>query len=113
LRDYHKRLIALRKAIPSLHSRLWAALKPDAVAQTVFSYIRYGEPTDAPVIVLLNFSEEPADFKFDLPDEFSVLRSASLYDLLAEESVPAAAGNKMQVSVPGMTARVLTKEPVV
>lgn len=114
-RDYHKKLIALRKSIPSLHSRLFSLLKTDPVPQTVFSYIRYGESADpqGPVIVLLNFSEELAEFKFDMPEEFSSLRSDSLYDLLAEENVPASAGNKMQVSVPGMTARILTKEPIV
>src|SRR5688572_23942572 len=31
LRDYHKKLITLRKALPSLHSRLWSLITPDAV----------------------------------------------------------------------------------
>ena len=112
LRDYHKKLIALRKALPSLHSRLWSLITPDAVPQTVFSYIRYGESSDAPVIVLLNFSEEPAEFKFDLPEEFSTLARNSLYDLLSGDSVNAMAGERMMVSVPALTARVLAEEPV-
>ena len=113
LRDYHKRLIKLRKAIPSLHSRLWAPLKPDAVPQTVFSYIRYGEPVDAPVIVLLNFSEEPAEFEFDTPEEASTLSGRdSLYDLLAEEAVPVLVGGRMRISVPALTARVLAEAPI-
>ncbi|HET9588739.1 MAG TPA: alpha-amylase family glycosyl hydrolase [Anaerolineales bacterium] len=115
LRDYHKRLIALRKQLPSLHSRQWAIITPDAVPQTVYSYIRYGEPSEppvAPVIVLLNFSEEEAEFQFDVPEEFGDLpQSGNLFDLLAEESVPAREGGRMRISVPGLTARVLAKEP--
>jgi cyclomaltodextrinase / maltogenic alpha-amylase / neopullulanase len=112
LRDYHKKLIALRKEIPSLHSRQWAPIKPDAIRQEVFAYVRYGEESDAPVVVLLNFSEEPAEFEFDLPEELSALsQSGNLYDLLAEESVPATAGGRMQISVPGLTARILAEQP--
>jgi glycosidase len=113
LRDYHKKLIALRKAVPSLHSRLFSIIKPDGVPQTVFSYIRYGEPDEAPVIVLLNFSEEPAEFVFDVPAELgSRLSSDNLYDLLAGEDVPAAGDGRLKVSVPGMTARLLDEGPI-
>lgn len=111
LRDYHKRLITLRKAYPSLHSRSLAILELDAVPQTVYGYIRYGGPSDPPVLVLLNFSEEPAEITFDLPDGFSSLSVPSLYDLLAEEEVPVAGGDRIQISVPGQTARILTAEP--
>ncbi len=115
LRLYHQKLIALRKAIPSLHSRLFSIIKPDAVPQTVFSYVRYGEPSEpkAPVIVLLNFSEEPAEFEFDLPEEAGALSGRrNLYDLLAEQQVPASNGERMRVSVPGMTARILAEKPM-
>src|SRR5215207_8304033 len=113
LRDHHKKLIALRKNLPSLHSRLFALIKPDPVPQTVFSYIRYGEPEDPPVIVLLNFSEEPAEFEFDIPAEFSTLSGRNgLYDLLAEEEVPVLAGGRMRISVPAQTARVLAEAPI-
>ncbi len=112
LRDYHKRLIALRKALPSLYSRNLTIIKPDAMPQTVFSYVRYGESGEAPVIVLLNFSEEPAEFEFDIPPEFDASAGDALYDLLAEESVPAIAGNRIQVMVPAHTARPLAHSPV-
>ena len=111
LRDYHKRLIALRKTLPSLYSRLMSILTLDAIPQTVFSYIRYREPSEMPVLVLLNFSEEPAEFKFDLPEEFIALSQESLYDLLADEEVPAMEGGRMGISVPGQTARVLARQP--
>lgn len=113
LRAYHKRLIALRKALPSLRARALTVIKPDAIPQSVFAYIRHGEPSDMPVIVLLNFSEEPAEFEFDLPQEFRMLaQRGSLYDLLAEEEVPSSAGGRMRVTVPGQTARLLTEAPV-
>ena len=112
-RDYHKKLISLRKSLSSLHSRIFALITPDPVPQTVFSYLRYGEPTDSPVLVLLNFSEEPAEFQFDIPAELNALSgNGSLYDLLAEENVPAFESGRMRISVPALTARVLAGEPL-
>ena len=112
LRDYHKKLIDLRKSIPSLHSRLWTLITPDPVPETVYGYIRHGGPTDSPVIVLLNFTEEATVFEFDVPEELSALASVeNLYDLLANENIPATAGGRMQISVPGLTARVLAEQP--
>ena len=105
-------MIALRKTVPSLHSRLMSLITPDAVPQTVFSYVRYDESSAAPVLVLLNFSEEPAEFSFDIPAEFGTPTGDALYDLLADESVPAVAGGRIQVSVPALTARVLAHTPV-
>jgi glycosidase len=112
LRDYHKKLIDLRKTLPSLHSRQFTIITPDAVPQTVYSYIRYDESAEAPVLVLLNFSEEPAVFAFDIPAEFGEPAGNKLYDLLAEELVPAVTSGRIEVSVPPQTARLLTHEPV-
>jgi cyclomaltodextrinase len=112
LRDYHKKLIALRNALPSLHSRLWSPLKSDAVPQAIYSYLRYSDPSESPLIVLLNFSEESALFSFELPEEFGALANrGSLYDLLAEQAVQVSSAGKMKVSVPAMTARILAGEP--
>lgn len=114
LRAYHQKLIALRKTYPSLHSRQWAIITPDAVPQTVYSYIRYsdsGEPPAAPILVLLNFSEEPAEFKFDVPEQFGALPSGgTLFDLLAEEEIPAVEGARLSITVPAYTARILIAE---
>ena len=67
----------------------------------------------APVIVLLNFSEEPAEFQFDVPEEFSTLANrGTMFDLLAEEEVSVTAGGRMRISVPAQTARVLAEAPV-
>ena len=112
LREYHKRLIELRKDFPSLHSRLFSIITPDALPQTVFSYLRYGEPGEAPLIVLLNFSEEPANFSFDVPAEFSILADGSrLNDLLAGENIDAFEGGRLKISVPAQTARILIERP--
>jgi glycosidase len=113
LRDYHRRLIELRKEITSLHSRQWEPITPDAVPQAVFSYIRYGEESDLPVIVLLNFSEEPAELEFDIPAEFGNLPSDRiLYDLLAGESLTALENGRVRVAVPAQTARLLAARPL-
>jgi hypothetical protein len=66
LREYHKHLIALHKAIPSRHSRNMSILNLDAVLQMDYGYFWYGRPSDPPVLVLLNFSEEPEEFSFEL-----------------------------------------------
>ena len=68
-------------------------------------------PPAAPVIVLLNFSEEEAEFQFDVPEEFGALpESGNLYDLLAEETVLATESARMRIFVPALTARVLINE---
>ncbi|HEU4746393.1 MAG TPA: alpha-amylase family glycosyl hydrolase, partial [Anaerolineales bacterium] len=54
LRDYHKKLIALRKDIPSLHSRLWQILEVEPAGQ-VLAYVRFLQGNQEPVVVLLNF----------------------------------------------------------
>src|SRR5688500_10626849 len=77
LRDYHKKLIALRKEIPSLHSRLWQLLEAEPQSQ-VLGYIRYLEGNEEPVLVLLNFSEEPAALKLTLPAEFPALEATGI-----------------------------------
>lgn len=108
LRDYHKKLIALRKSMPSLHSRNMQIIPLKAVPQPVYSYMRYGGPSDAPVLVLLNFAEEPAEFKFELPEEFaSFVGQDTLVDLLTEEDVPVTGGKELQITVPAQAARLL------
>jgi hypothetical protein len=62
--------------------------------------------------VLLNFSEEPAAFGFDIPAEFGTPTDRNLYDLLADERVPAVANGRIQISVPAFSARLLAKAPV-
>src|SRR5215207_7826312 len=60
LREYHKQLIALRTAMPSLHSRSWIPLTFEAARdQVAYGYLRYHGEHEDPLLVLLNFSSEP------------------------------------------------------
>ena len=55
LRPYVKRLIALRRTHPSLHSPHWRPLAIEPAAP-IFGFLRYAGGDAAPVLVLLNFS---------------------------------------------------------
>jgi cyclomaltodextrinase / maltogenic alpha-amylase / neopullulanase len=88
LRDYHKQLIELRSALPSLHSRLWTRLELEpARDQNAYAYVRYHDDHKDPILVLLNFSEEPTELKFPMPEEFSSLAGSQWKDLLSGEAV--------------------------
>ena len=103
LRDYHKKLIALRKEIPSLHSRLWQLLDVEPADQ-VLGYVRFLEGNEEPMLVLLNFSEEQARLKLNLPEEFKSLGEAGkLTDRLNDEDFPF---NSLLIAP--MSARILT-----
>ena len=105
LRDYHKKLIALRTEIPSLHSRLWQLLEVEPANQVV-GYLRFVEGNEQPVLVLLNFSEQPAAVRLTIPEEFSSLAEASsLSDLLNNEDLPFSGTNFIQLAP--MSARIL------
>jgi cyclomaltodextrinase / maltogenic alpha-amylase / neopullulanase len=106
LREYHKKLIALRKEIPSLHSRLWQLTQVEASNQ-VLGYVRFLEENEEPVLVLLNFSEEPQSVQITLPEEFQALTQASsLTDLLNDEEIALSEATALQMNP--MSARILT-----
>ena len=110
LRDYHKKLIALRKDIPSLHSRLWQLFEAEPASQ-VLAYLRFLEGNEQPVLVLLNFSSEPAEVKVSVPRGFSSLtNSAPMQDLLNDERVAVEVGDGLKVTVPGYGVRLLTAQ---
>jgi len=99
LRDYHKQLIALRKDIPSLHSRLWQFLEVEPASQ-VMGFIRFLEGNEQPVLVLLNFSSEPAEVTVSVPEGFSSLTdSATLRDMLNNERVAVGGRGGLKVTV--------------
>jgi glycosidase len=111
LREYHQQLIALRKSIPSLYSRLWQPLEIEPIPQEVYAYLRYVTPNDQPILVVLNFFEEPAEVELNLPEEFSALREkGQLYDLLAGEQLPVASSGPLHIPVPGFSARILASQ---
>jgi glycosidase len=105
LRDYHKKLIALRKDIPSLHSRLWQLLDVQPESQ-VMGYVRFLEGNEQPVLVLLNFSEEPATVTLTLPEEFQAL-TGNLSDVLNDEEISFNGSNS--IAMAPMSARILVK----
>jgi cyclomaltodextrinase / maltogenic alpha-amylase / neopullulanase len=106
LRDYHKTLIALRKEIPSLHSRLWQLLDLEPGTQ-VLGYVRFLERNEEPVLVLLNFSEEQANVELTLPEEFRPLtETGRIFDYLNGEEISFTGTNSIRMNP--MSARVLT-----
>jgi cyclomaltodextrinase len=108
LRDYHKQLIALRKEIPSLRSRLWQILEIEPERQ-VLGYIRLSEGDTDPVLVLLNFSKEQAIVKLTLAEQFSSLTAAGhLSDQLNNEEVPFNGTESIQMNP--MSARILSTQ---
>ena len=104
LRDFHKKLIALRKEVPSLHSRLWQIVEAEPATQ-VLAYVRYLEGAGEPVLVLLNFSEKQASVQVALQEEFSAL-TGRLSDLLNDEDVLFNRTSTIQMKP--MSARILT-----
>ena len=106
LRDYHKRLIALRKEIPCLHSRRWQILDVEPASQ-VLGYVRFLEGNAQPALVLLNFSKEQAAVRLTLPEEFRSLgEPGSLYDFLNDEDISFNGVSSLQMSP--LSARILT-----
>ena len=102
LRDYHKKLIAIRKDIPSLHSRLWQLLEVEPSDQ-VLGYVRFLDGNEAPALILLNFSEQEAPIKMTLPDPFSSFRG-TLIDRLNDEEITSTS----TLQIHPMSARILT-----
>jgi cyclomaltodextrinase / maltogenic alpha-amylase / neopullulanase len=110
LRAYYQKLIGLRKATPSLRSRQWSSLVLDPVPQEVYGYIRHLGANDQPVLVLLNFFDEPAEIGFELPEEFrGPAHRGTLIDLLNDERVSVSRQARIQVTLPGLSARILAE----
>jgi glycosidase len=111
LKEYHQKLIALRKEIPALHARAWQRVQTAAIPQEVYAYLRLADDGSEPVLVLLNFSEEPAEVELTLPAEIQASAvSGSLTDLLAEQEIPLAAGGTLHVSLSGFGVRILMND---
>jgi cyclomaltodextrinase / maltogenic alpha-amylase / neopullulanase len=110
LRDYYKKLIALRKQRPSLHSRQWQPLDA-APSKQVYSYLRYVDQAQQPLIVVLNFSDQELEAEIQLPEAFGALgQQRSLRDLLADEAVAIPATSPLTIPMPAWSARILSGE---
>ncbi len=113
LRDYHKKLIALRKEVPALGSRQWLPLevtpKPD---QIVFAFARFVGEYEQPVLVCLNFAETTAEAEVKLPEALQALAEAGpLTDLITGQVVASLAPGSLRLPLSGHTAMILTRRP--
>jgi hypothetical protein len=107
LRDYYKKLIALRKQTPSLHSRQWHPLEAQPSKQ-IYGYVRYVDPADQPVLVLLNFSDQELQAEVPLRDTFAELGGqSSLKDILSDETVGVEGAAALKIAMPAWGARIL------
>jgi glycosidase len=110
LLDYYKKLIALRKELPSLHSRQWQPLDTEPAKQ-IYSYIRYVEPFEQPILVALNFSDQELEAEVALPEAFGSFGVAGgLKDLLRDETVEVKGGTALRLPMPAWGARLLAIE---
>jgi glycosidase len=108
LLDYYKKLIALRKEHPSLHSRQWQPLDVEPAKQ-IYSYVRYVDKNERPILVVLNFSDEELQAEIALPEAFGDIGQAeSLNDLLHDEAVAVRSGEALSVPMPAWGARILS-----
>jgi hypothetical protein len=108
-----KKLIALRRDTPALHSREWSALIVDP-ATPLFAYLRTTNNGKAPVVVLLNFSATEVEAVAVLPhDTATSFSDEDLIDLWSEETIQAFSGGQVNDSVPRWGFRFLTPGNVV
>jgi len=110
LRDHYRRLIALRKAHPALHSPRWLPLDARP-AEHVYAYARLAEPLGPPALVLLNFSDQAREAELDLPADFAArIAGKPLRDLLADAPLTPSVLAPFRVPLPAWGARVLVPE---
>jgi cyclomaltodextrinase / maltogenic alpha-amylase / neopullulanase len=126
LRADTKKLIALRRGTPALHSREWLPLAVEP-ATPLFAYLRtaravgsrksgvgrsYSRPPTSdlrPVVVLLNFSAADVDAMVKLPESAAAyFQGRELTDLWNGDRVSAPTGGQVTIAVPGWGFRVLT-----
>ncbi len=109
LRDVTKKLIALRRGTPALHSPEWLPLAAEP-ATPLFAYLRTTQNGRAPVVVLLNFSGTDVEAVVDLPDVTAEsLSESELTDLWNGESVPDLIGRRVTAAIPGWGFRFISQ----
>ena len=109
LREDTKKLIALRRSTPALHSREWLPLAVEP-ATPLFAYLRTAENGQEPVVVLLNFSGNDLEAAVALPEATAAsFGDGALTDLWSGEPVPAVTGGRVTVAIPGWGFRVFAR----
>jgi cyclomaltodextrinase / maltogenic alpha-amylase / neopullulanase len=109
LRDVTKKLIALRRSTPALHSGEWLPLAVEP-AEPLFAYLRTCNNGAAPVAVLLNFSGTDVEAVAELPGEMAdAFGGSELTDLWSGEPTPPVVGNQVIAAIPSWGFRFLTR----
>lgn len=103
LRADVKRLIALRRRLPALHSRAWRPLTAEP-SESCFAYVRTADDGSQPVIVLLNFSTADLEACIEGPRE---MPPGELVDRWSGERVGPSDASRIDVSVAGWSFRIL------
>jgi cyclomaltodextrinase / maltogenic alpha-amylase / neopullulanase len=107
LRDYHKHLITLRRTTPSLHSRFWTIVNVEPRKQ-VYGYVRHLGDNSEPLLVLLNFFDQPAEVEVALPDTLQSFAAATSYqDLVTGDTVSAVSTTPFKIAMPPYSAMIL------
>ncbi|HLL49420.1 MAG TPA: alpha-amylase family glycosyl hydrolase [Thermomicrobiales bacterium] len=107
LRDDTKRLIALRRGTPALHSRQWLPLAVEPATQ-LFAYVRTNDAGEDPVVVLLNFSGDDVEATAELPKAAAeALSDRELIDLWSGDTLPAMSARGVSIAIPGWGFRFL------
>ena len=106
LRDYYKRLVALRHRLPSLRSHAWYPLTIGGVPN-VYGYLRGEGLQYERVLVLLNFSDTPSTVEIDVTPHLQYFAAGSLTDLLADEQIISEQRQRLEVPMSPWSSRVL------
>lgn len=111
LRDDVRRLIALRRQTPALHSRGWQPLELSP-AEPLFAYLR-GDGEAGQVVVAINFSPDEHCATIELPVQVTANGGeARLRDLWSGEVYGAPAEGSLKLTLPGHGFRILIAGPV-
>ena len=97
LREFHRRLIALRHSLPALRSarlNFVPSHNPDVAV-----YVRPAEGNGAALLVAVNFSDQPARLDLQLPSELS-LSPIELGDLLGGVRIERATPSSLIMTLP-------------
>ena len=109
LRDYYRKLIALREAWPALYSRSWEPLGAEP-ATGVYAYVRWGEPGDAPVLVVLNLSGLPLTATVPVSGPAAPFgHGRPLRDLLTGDTLRPRAGSSIELRMPAWSSLILVE----
>jgi cyclomaltodextrinase / maltogenic alpha-amylase / neopullulanase len=107
LRDWYRRLIAVRRSYPALHGRDIRLIDVAPKSQ-VLAYLRPAAEEDKSVLVLLNYGSEPVRVRLPAAGIAPFVPGARTTDLLTGESVTV--GRKREIDLDGYGVRLLARD---